>query len=708
MSSDALPLWPLRRTADAMAVLARQMGWRLPAAVSAPPPPAGLSGTIPAGTPNSLSDYLDTVAGAFGLESEPVVVRIGELPGFLQRAAPALLLVRAPKEGLLLLIAASGSRLKVVSPDGSLRYVRTAEVEAALTAPVFAPLLPEIDRLLDATGVKSKERRRYATRVILEKRLGDQPIEGGYILRLAPGRPLRQQITEAGLPRLIGQYAVTHAVQYALGLLLFYVIGQGALSGRIDKGWLLAAVLLLSCTPPFMLAESWLLGRIAIAMGIVLRRRLLWGAVNLPLDAARQNGYGDFICQIIESEAVEMGLREGGLQAGAALLDLVGAITVLQLASTSTVFALLGWVLLVAAVAFGFYRTRLSWTETRFRLVGDLLELMLGHRTRLVQEPRSVRHRAEDHALVDYHAHGRALDGWTAALFGAVPFGWLVLGTSTLAPLWLSKGLETARLALGLGGVLLGFRALSKLAAGLSALGGVAIALRRCRHLLASAALPESQPLTAASPTFAPGAVVLEAKRLTVRYGRATAPALRDLTWRVRAGQRVLLQGPSGSGKSTLASSLTGLLPIESGQILLGGLDMSALGGRKWRSLVATAPQFHENHLFSQPLAFNLLMGRAWPPSPEDLREARQICEELGLGPLLERMPSGMYTHIGETGWQLSHGERSRIFIARTLLQRAQVVMLDESFAALDPETLSTTLRCVLRRVPTLFVIAHP
>ncbi len=708
MSAEPLPLWPLRRTADAMAVLARQMGWRLPAAVSAPPPPSGLSGTIAAGIPGSLSDYLDTAAGAFGLESEAVVVRIGELAGYLQRAAPALLFVRGAKEGLLLLIGAAGKRLKVIAPDGTPRYLAAAEVEAALTAPVFAPLLPEVERLLDATGVKSKERRRYATRVILEKRLGDQPIEGGYVLRLAPGRPLKQQAAEAGLPRLIAQYAVTHVMQYVLGLLLFYVIGQGALTGRIDKGWLLAAVLLLACTPPFMLTESWLLGRIAIAIGIVLRRRLLWGAVNLPLDAARQNGYGDFICQIIESEAVEMGLRDGGLQAGAALLDLVGALAVLQLASTTTALALLGWVVLVAAVAFQYYRTRLAWTETRFRLVGDLLEVMLGHRTRLVQEPKSLRHRAEDHALVDYHTHGRALDGWTTALFGAVPFGWLALGSLTLTPLWLSSGLATSRLALGLGGVLLGFRALSKLASGLSALGGVAIALRRCRHLLASAALPAPLPLTAASPTFAPGAVVLETKRLTVRYGRAATPALRELTWRLRAGQRVLLQGPSGSGKSTLASSLTGLLPVESGQILLGGLDMSALGGKRWRSLVATAPQFHENHLFSQPLAFNLLMGRAWPPSPADLHEARQICDELGLGPLLSRMPSGMFTHVGETGWQLSHGERSRIYIARTLLQRAQVVLLDESFAALDPETLATTLRCVLRRVPTLFVIAHP
>ena len=63
---------------------------------------------------------------------------------------------------------------------------------------------------------------------------------------------------------------------------------------------------------------------------------------------------------------------------------------------------------------------------------------------------------------------------------------------------------------------------------------------------------------------------------------------------------------------------------------------------------------------------------------------------------------------IGETGWQLSHGERSRLYIARALLQGAEVVVLDESFAALDPETLERALRCVLRRARTLVVIAHP
>ena len=66
-----------------------------------------------------------------------------------------------------------------------------------------------------------------------------------------------------------------------------------------------------------------------------------------------------------------------------------------------------------------------------------------------------------------------------------------------------------------------------------------------------------------------------------------------------------------------------------------------------------------------------------------------------------------MLQMIGETGWQLSHGERSRIFIARTLLQRSEVVIFDESFGALDPETLQIVLEYVLKRASTLMVVTY-
>ena len=97
-----------------------------------------------------------------------------------------------------------------------------------------------------------------------------------------------------------------------------------------------------------------------------------------------------------------------------------------------------------------------------------------------------------------------------------------------------------------------------------------------------------------------------------------------------------------------------------------------------------------------------------WPPRAADLALAETVCRELGLGELLGRMPGGLWQIVGETGWQLSHGERSRLFVARALLQDGDVLVLDESFASLDPETLKQALGCVLERARTLVLIAHP
>jgi len=146
----------------------------------------------------------------------------------------------------------------------------------------------------------------------------------------------------------------------------------------------------------------------------------------------------------------------------------------------------------------------------------------------------------------------------------------------------------------------------------------------------------------------------------------------------------------------------------ESGLLLLGGLDHKTVGTAWWRERVVSAPQFHENHVLIGTFAFNLLMGRGWPPRQHDVEAAEAICRELGLGGLLKRMPAGLLQMVGETGWQLSHGERSRLYVARALLQDPDLIILDESFAALDPESLRQCLKCVLMRARTLLVIAHP
>jgi ATP-binding cassette subfamily B protein len=374
----------------------------------------------------------------------------------------------------------------------------------------------------------------------------------------------------------------------------------------------------------------------------------------------------------------------------------------------------LSWLGLTGLIGWRYVRRHQHWTVARLDLTHDLVECMVGHRTRLAQEAPAHWHDGEDQALTRYLELARLLDRSAAWLMALVPRGWLLLGLLGLAPAFLTGRGSPSALAIGLGGILLAYEACKKLATGLWYLAGAAIAWQQAAPLFHAAARPEVA--TAPALVRASGGDVaraedasplLEAHALVFRHRDRGEPVLRGCSLRFCAGDRLLLEGPSGGGKSTLATLLTGLRQPETGLLLLGGLDRQTLGTAGWRRVVA-APQFHDNHVFAATFAFNLLMGRRWPPYPEDFAEAEALCGELGLQDLLGRMPAGLLQMVGDTGWQLSHGEQGRLYIARALLQGADVVVLDESFASLDPETLRRALRCVLERAATLLVIAHP
>ncbi|MGH8592170.1 MAG: ATP-binding cassette domain-containing protein, partial [Gammaproteobacteria bacterium] len=303
------------------------------------------------------------------------------------------------------------------------------------------------------------------------------------------------------------------------------------------------------------------------------------------------------------------------------------------------------------------------------------------------------------------------MDESMVPVVGIVPRGWLLVGLIGLTPAFVSGNASQLELAIGLGGMLLASRALTGVSGGLAALARAAIAWTQVAPLFhAAERAPTLTPFASSSQIAGAGegsAALLDASDLIFRYRPQGEPVLRGVNLTIESGERVLLEGSSGGGKSTLAALLVGLRTPETGLLLLKGLDRHTLG-EGWRRLATAAPQFHENHILSGTLAFNLLMGRRWPETAEDLQVAEALCLDLGLGELLERMPSGLMQMVGETGWQLSHGERSRVYLARALLQNAQLTVLDESFAALDPETLKKCLDCAVKRARTLLVIAHP
>jgi ATP-binding cassette subfamily B protein len=542
-------------------------------------------------------------------------------------------------------------------------------------------------------------------RFLLNDQLANRPFDQGWVLRPHVGANTLGLLRETGAIRNAGALVGAHTLQYLLWLASWAILGRLSFDGRMDRGWLMGWALLLFTLVPCQSLTTWCQGLFAIGVGSFLRRRLLCGAMRLKPEELRHQGIGSFLGQALEAEAVETLAVSGGVAGLLAAIEIIVAGFVLG----ALALALAAWCVFVAAVACRFLRHYHRWTETRMALTQGLVESMVGQRTRLAQQKREEWHEAEDQALDGYMRVSGQVDRAGAWLIAAVARGWLLTALVCLSPALVMRHDPPAVTALRLGGILLAYNAFRKLTWSCADVAAASVACKRIAPLFRAAGRPEvlGDAPVARSPLEI-GRNVIEADRITFRYRQEGSFSLQACSLTVRNGDRVLLEGPSGGGKTTFASILSGTRQPGSGLVLIHGFDRRTLGDRRWRQVVVSAPQFHENHIFTETFAFNVLMGRSWPPGAADFEEAEAVCRELGLGNLLDTMPGGLLQMVGEGGWQLSHGERSRVFIARALLQRADLVILDESFGALDPENLQIALECTLERAKTLLVIAHP
>lgn len=219
----------------------------------------------------------------------------------------------------------------------------------------------------------------------------------------------------------------------------------------------------------------------------------------------------------------------------------------------------------------------------------------------------------------------------------------------------------------------------------------------RTRDLLAT----RRQVADGPSVALPDGPLSVEFDRVSFAYG--TKPALRDLSWRLEAGQTLGLLGRTGSGKTTISRLIFRLYDPDAGVIRLGGVASRATRLEAWRQKVGLVTQ--DVQLMQGSLRDNVAL---FDPAVTDTRLAA-VFTELGLAEWLDALPLGLATPIGRGGRGLSAGEAQLVALARVFLKDPGVVILDEASSRLDPTTQQLLERAVTRLLAgrTGIIIAH-
>ena len=699
--------WPLDQLADGLAELGRRAGLA-PSAID----PRLIPRHIDHRARGEMDRYLRWLSDAEGMAADAVEAPAAAVEAMLEGSPPAVLRIMQDDEpAFILLLAAKGKQVSVLAPGGRPVWCATRVLRDAMLAAHIRPLRHEIGSVLSLLPLDETSRA-ASLDAIARARLGTKPIGGLWSLRLPDGAPFLTALRHHRVHWLALGLLAVFALSYLLEITGWRLMGETVLSGHMDFGWLLAWGLLLLSAVPVRYWGARRNAALTLAVSAIIKQRLLAGALNLDTAKLRHAGAGQILAQVLETQAFEALAVNGGVAAIVALIEIAIAGYILTLGAGAAFLLplLVLWLLLIGGLGWRYYRRLSAWSDNRLDLTHDMVERMTGHRTVQAQEPAARREAAIDLQLKQFHLSSRALDDAVMPFLASLPSGWTIAALAALAPAFIAGSLGPSGLAIALGGILFAGRAINTICGGLAGLARAAVAWNKAAPLFLAA--PRRRAATPFIPAHAArssvaGTPVIDAHDLVFSHGGGAEAVIDGATLTIRPGERILLEGSSGGGKSTLAALLAGLRSPDSGLLLLNGFDRHTLG-EAWHRAATSAPQFHENHIMTGPLAYNLLMGRRWPATAEDLAEARAVCEELGLGPLIERMPARLSQQVGETGWQLSHGEKSRIFLARALLQDAALTVLDESFAALDPETLKRAITCAASRSRTLMVIAHP
>ena len=195
----------------------------------------------------------------------------------------------------------------------------------------------------------------------------------------------------------------------------------------------------------------------------------------------------------------------------------------------------------------------------------------------------------------------------------------------------------------------------------------------------------------------------LELKNVSYRYQDATRDAVNGVSLKIGSGEHVALVGPSGSGKTTLAELMVRFFDVSEGEILIGGVNVREMSSKALMEQVSFV--FQDSRLIKKSILENVRMSK--PEATEE--EVLKALHKAQCMDIIEKLPNGIHTVIGEKGTYLSGGEQQRITIARAVLKNAPILILDEATAFADPDNEAKVQAAFeeLSKDKTLIMIAH-
>ncbi|MBB5869559.1 ATP-binding cassette subfamily B protein/ATP-binding cassette subfamily C protein [Allocatelliglobosispora scoriae] len=455
--------------------------------------------------------------------------------------------------------------------------------------------------------------------------------------------------------------------------------------------------------------RSYLLQRTAEGLVLTARRRLATHLLRLPIAEYDGRRTGDLLSRVgADSTLLRAVVTSGLFETVTGALMVVGAATAMILLDPVLFAVTLGGLAIGLAGGVFFARKVRGMSADAQARIGEMTSAV----ERAISAARTIRaSRAEERETATVVESARqAYDaGLRIAKLQAILGPAMV--TTVQASFLLVLGVGGARVASGTISVgdLVAFilfvfflvmplgqalNAYTQLQAGLGALG-------RMEEIL-EVPLEAAVPLRgSAAPS--PGAPAVEFRDVSYGYATSADTVLREVTFTVPAGTRTALVGPSGAGKSTLLSLVERFYEIDSGELLINGVDVRALRHDELRAQLGYVEQ--EAPVLAGTLRENLQLAT---PAATDA-QMLDVLRAVNLSDLAERTPLGLGEQVGEGGVLLSGGERQRLAIARALLSKPPILLLDEPTSNLDARN-EMALRSAIDTVSTgrtLLIVAH-